>query len=118
MNLKATIIWALLCALTAVCRAQAPTPTPSVNPSPSCTPFANLSNNIGTPFNEPNRGPTPDPLNTPTPTPIPDIYQAPDGHKLKWRVYQPTDGQTKWPVVLILHEGGYKTGSFYDHLDE
>ena len=45
---------------------------------------------------------------------IPTDFQPPgkDG-LLKWRIYKPTDGHTKWPVVLIIHGGGWKAGSYF-----
>jgi acetyl esterase/lipase len=44
----------------------------------------------------------------------PTDFQPPgkDG-LLKWRIYKPTDGHTKWPVVLIIHGGGWKAGSYF-----
>ena len=84
------------------------TPNPAFDPT--ATPF-NLS---GTP------SPTPVPT-PPFPTPIPSTFQPPPTNplypaKLEWRVFQPTDGAGKWPVVIILHVGNFNGGSYYDGL--
>ncbi len=94
----------LLLAIQPFCQAQTCTPSPSISPEPSCTPH----------------GPTPCPsppeseaVPSPVPTAIPEEFQPPGkSDLLKWRVFQPDDGHTKWPVVLIIHGGYFKSGGF------
>jgi acetyl esterase/lipase len=91
------------------CPAQNPitcTPTPPPLPTPTCTPTPLMcpteSNPVG--------------AQSPAPTPIPNQFQPPppETTKLAWRIFEPTDGAGKWPVVLLIHAGGFKTGSYYD----
>ncbi len=56
-------------------------------------------------------------LAAPTATPAAtETYGTPAGEpkcKLQWSVYQPA-GSPPWPVVLVLHAGGFKAGSRND----
>lgn len=73
--------------------------------------------------------PNPTPSSTPSrpwetaASPIPSPYQpqggtAQDGQKIYWVTYTPSDsgvdGDHHWPIVVILHIGGYHGGSYYD----
>jgi acetyl esterase/lipase len=120
MNLKLALLCSLLFASVAVCSAQSPTPVMTVTPTPTPTVTPNPPPDpTATPYNAPGDGsPTPAPT-PPTPIPIPTPFQAPSPNplyptKLEWRVFQPTDGADRWPVVIVLHTGGFKTGSYYD----
>ena len=119
------IIFSFFLALSALCRAQIPvvTPTVAVTPTPTVSATA-------TPGSSPNGTPnvypgTPTPTISPaapTPAELDTFYQPPTtdaqtGTKLEWRAFVPTDGAGKWPVVIILHIGGYHNGSYYDSLN-
>src|SRR5450432_3195705 len=52
----------------------------------------------------------------PTPSPVIEVYGTPvdePGLPLGWSVYEPA-GTGPWPIVLVLHEGGFKSGSRND----
>jgi len=97
-----------------------PTPTATVTPTPSST--ANGQPQVYAP----NPSPTAVPHNDePAFTQLDSNYQAPTtghaqfGQLLDWVEYQPSgtgvDGLYHWPIVVILHIGGYKGGGFYDN---
>lgn len=99
--------------------AQAPTPTPTPNctatptisPTPTCTPVPTVCK----PCSDGSLDPAdPEAAQSPAATPIPSEFQPPDGTILKWRRYVPLTGGPRWPVVLVIHIGGFKTGSPYD----
>jgi len=53
---------------------------------------------------------------SPTPSKVVEIYGFPVGEPnlpLKWSVYTPT-GSGPWPAVLVIHVGGFKSGSRND----
>ena len=81
------------------------TPSPTISPEPACN--AHVHGNCGPP-------PSSESVPSPVPVAIPTTFQPPgkDG-LLKWRIYQPNDGKGKWPVVLIIHGGGFKAGSYF-----
>lgn len=110
-----------------ICSAQdrpIPTPTPTI--SPTATPAvtatpAKSSQPSGTPFSYVARQSS-DPQGSPAPTPIRQQDQPPPGDPqygttLKWVTYTPPtngpDGTSRWPVIVLLHIGGYKSGNFY-----
>lgn len=98
-----------------------PTPTVTVTPSPGHDPTDTL--HLETP------SPTvtvPVPDGQPSPAQIPTQFQPPShdnpqmGQVIEWVPYQPSgDGpehNNKWPVIVVLHIGGYKTGNYYESL--
>ncbi len=132
-KITAAISLSVFAALPALCWAQdrptppptptiAPTPTPAVTPTP-----AKPTIPYGTPANN-----TPDPSPTIIPPAGKPAYvdvrqqdQPPSGDPqhgttLQWVVYQPgtmgPDGTSRWPVVVVLHIGGFKGGDFYHGL--
>ncbi len=86
--------------------AQTPTPictvSPTPVPSPTMTP-ANCTNCTAQVY----------PSATPPAVLIPSSFQPPSPHaQLHWRIYSPTDGSSApWPAVIVLHGGGFKSGS-------
>lgn len=102
---------------------NAQTPTPPYSPTPTCTvtPTATPPTTTPTPAAcstcSPHQTPSPQP--DPTATAIPSLYQPGDGSTLEWRPYPPTNGApSPWPAVLVVHEGGFKTGGMYSGLLE
>ena len=123
--MKTTLIAStILLALATLCRAQIPTPTIAATPTPTVTVTPNpASDPYGTPYQYPGT-PTPTiPPSTPTPTPIPDQFQPPPtdpqyGTVLEWRPFLPSSGgiDGRWPVVIILHGGGFHSGNYYENV--
>lgn len=91
-------------------QAQAPEPT-CPPPLPAPTPCSTPPTSCSTSLNEDT-----DTLELPEPTltAIPTEFQPPDGTVLSWRRYVPASGGPKYPTVLIIHAGGFKTGSPFD----
>src|SRR5882762_7891657 len=123
----------LISGLATYCAAQTPVPTPtcaacSPTPVPTCSPYYPTPAPGATPQTYP-AGPTsatPYPSATDDPpgyTTIPSQYQPrthidPNGPPpLGWRIYQPTDGHTQWPVMLIIHGGGFHSEDYGPYKD-
>lgn len=92
------------------CQGQTCTPTATISPEPAC------NAHVKGPCDPP---PTSEAVASPVPVAIPTEFQPPgkDG-LLKWRIFQPNDGKGRWPVVLVIHGGGFKAGSYFgEHID-
>lgn len=124
MKAKLTV---LLCSLAfvALCDAQFPTPTATIAATP--TPTVTVTPTPSSAENGPPHVFTGDPSPTiapvpPLPVAIPTHFQPPatdpqSGTVIEWRAFEPTDGAGKWPVVIILHIGGYHGGDYYDQMN-
>jgi acetyl esterase/lipase len=125
------ITFALLSVTTAMCRAQIPVVTPTIGETATPTP-TNTSTPGSTPQGTPfifSGSPTPSitpAQGQPSPAALDSMYQPPtgdpqEGTVLEWVPYQPSDGGVngsgQWPVVVILHIGGYKSGDYYSSLN-
>ena len=131
MEIRAVVVSGVSVVSFAICCAQlplvtptiatTPTPTPVVTPSPGTTPNGLPYTFGGTPT--PTISP---PANAPTPAELIEQYQPQDpdpqaGTRLEWVPIQPTDGGVngsgQWPIVIVLHAGDYRGGSYYDGLN-
>lgn len=124
----------LFAILPAQCRAQdrpTPSPTPTIDPTPTpiVTPTPIKSTTpYGTPANyAPRQSVFKVRPGQPSPTPLPQRDQPPVGdpqygETIQWVVYAPPsgmmgpDGTAHWPIVVVLHIGGFKSGDFYNAL--
>jgi acetyl esterase/lipase len=106
LGLSLLVAGAVLLARPTGANSQTCTPTPPIPPpSPSCTPF-NYTD-CGPVDNEDNETL---PFSSPAPVEATTGFQPPDGTKLRWRRYFP-DGQRPWPTIILVHGGGFHSGS-------